>query len=486
MGILGSDTTDQIAGFAQNYYANFRPSAEDIKGLQQILAGAGHNPGPVDGVFGPKTLAALNAWQRQNNLPLTSTYDGTAKRQVDEAMRAISAPSTPNLTGGIAGALSGAPAPAGGAQKVAAGLSGAPAPSAPSPATTKIAEGLAAGAANPPTLAAPTASSNYGAGGVAAAPGTAGPVSSAPAPLPAGRNYAAMSDAELNRIIETEFGALAWYIHVPELVGVIRGAIREGVVDPNVIIGRVTKSEWWVNTVPAVREWTKFVHESGGPSSATVQEAIRRQVTEITKQAQITGVPMTPQRAWDLAVDSLQFGWTGDMVQKNILSDLNWNGAENLQGQVGVTAASLKRVADEYLIPISDGTLEKWTKDILGGVATEDSFRLYVAEQAKSLFPGLASAIDRGITVRQYVSPYQELAARELEMNAEDIDFNDPKWSKPLFLLKDGQPAQMSLAEWQTELRRNPTYGWQKTKAARAEASTFALSLLEDFGQIAR
>lgn len=41
---------------------------EIIRGVQQALVDAGYNPGSVDGISGPRTLAALESFQQQNNI----------------------------------------------------------------------------------------------------------------------------------------------------------------------------------------------------------------------------------------------------------------------------------------------------------------------------------------------------------------------------------------------------------------------------------
>jgi peptidoglycan hydrolase-like protein with peptidoglycan-binding domain len=43
--------------------------------IQRALVKAGFNPGPVDGVNGPKTAAALGAFQKANGLPASGTLD---------------------------------------------------------------------------------------------------------------------------------------------------------------------------------------------------------------------------------------------------------------------------------------------------------------------------------------------------------------------------------------------------------------------------
>lgn len=43
-------------------------TSDIIRGVQQGLTNAGFKPGPVDGISGPRTVAAINDFQNQNNL----------------------------------------------------------------------------------------------------------------------------------------------------------------------------------------------------------------------------------------------------------------------------------------------------------------------------------------------------------------------------------------------------------------------------------
>ena len=53
---------------------------QDVKSMQQALSGAGHDPGPIDGIAGPQTTAALKAYQKAQGL--------SASGQIDDATRA--------------------------------------------------------------------------------------------------------------------------------------------------------------------------------------------------------------------------------------------------------------------------------------------------------------------------------------------------------------------------------------------------------------
>ena len=44
---------------------------EQIKKAQQALSRLGYEPGPADGVYGPRTSAAVKSYQQQEKLPIT-------------------------------------------------------------------------------------------------------------------------------------------------------------------------------------------------------------------------------------------------------------------------------------------------------------------------------------------------------------------------------------------------------------------------------
>jgi peptidoglycan hydrolase-like protein with peptidoglycan-binding domain len=51
---------------------------EDVKRLQQQLKDAGFDVGPVDGIFGPRTEAAVNAFRARHGLPQNGLWDESA------------------------------------------------------------------------------------------------------------------------------------------------------------------------------------------------------------------------------------------------------------------------------------------------------------------------------------------------------------------------------------------------------------------------
>ncbi|MGH7769841.1 MAG: peptidoglycan-binding domain-containing protein [Candidatus Binatia bacterium] len=54
-------------------------SSEDVRRLQQSLRDKGFDPGPINGVMGPKTQQAVRAFQQRQGLNATGTLDAQTR-----------------------------------------------------------------------------------------------------------------------------------------------------------------------------------------------------------------------------------------------------------------------------------------------------------------------------------------------------------------------------------------------------------------------
>ena len=66
----------------------FDQTGEEVKNLQVILAGLGLPTGRSDGYFDEKTVTAVKAFQKLNNLPLTGTVDEATAKAMQERLLA--------------------------------------------------------------------------------------------------------------------------------------------------------------------------------------------------------------------------------------------------------------------------------------------------------------------------------------------------------------------------------------------------------------
>jgi hypothetical protein len=65
----------------------------------------------------------------------------------------------------------------------------------------------------------------------------------------------------------------------------------------------------------------------------------------------------------------------------------------------------LAELAAQYLVPISNGRLEEWTRRVIAGETTVEDYKAYLQKQATSLFPELADEIKSGDDGRRLPGP---------------------------------------------------------------------------------
>jgi hypothetical protein len=294
-----------------------------------------------------------------------------------------------------------------------------------------------------------------------------------PAPKP--------SKMSTTNYIRENYGFLAGFLAIPEVKNVLVNAAR-GKWSPSKLQGAVYATKWWKNTAEVTRQWTAL----NSTDPATANRRLADTKTKISGLAKQAGITLTPQQMSTFALNVNKFGWDEQQVQSAIGDQFHYNPEQAATGQAALTVDKLKEISSAYLVPISDATMNKWGQDVLGGEVDIAAFESYAKEQAKSMFPSLAAALDSGLTIRQYVDPYAEEAARMLEMNPAEIDFMDPKWRKAIDQIdpKTGVRTSMSLSDWGRTLRTDPTYNYDKTNGAREQASQLATRIAERFGAV--
>ena len=248
-----------------------------------------------------------------------------------------------------------------------------------------------------------------------------------------------------------------------------------------------------VSSAPAVPTYTAPPRPSAASLSAA--DFRTRVLTEIPAYAAFLDIPdLVPiiQSRLDNAISPEEFAaqvkqtsWFRTTPERT----RTWMGLyaidpASAERQIDEQAAKVKQAAGAYYVPLADVTAREWSKKVLSGEVPEAAFQQYLKDQAKSMFPPLAAAIDAGVTVEQYADPYKQVAAQTLEVPPEQINFNDPRWSRALMNVdKDGNRTSMTLYDWQALLKTDTSYGYDRTSQARQQAAQMAQQLQETFGR---
>jgi hypothetical protein len=277
--------------------------------------------------------------------------------------------------------------------------------------------------------------------------------------------------------VATQFGYLAVFLGDPEVGPLLKQAANEGWTQQR-LEAELVKTNFWRTTTDSQRRFDALMQQQ--PGQAQQEIAARR--AEVSSLAESIGVRLDAGRLDQIATDSLRFGWAGEQLRDAVTADFDYQGGEG--GLAGQSARQVKELAAQYLVPVSDAMLDRWTEQIVTGAADEESFRVYLVEQAKSLFPGMAGALDKGITVAQYADPYRQIAARELEVAPESIDLTDPRYRKMLDQVDSkGNRVSMTLSESAEYVRSLPE--WQKTRGANEKAASLTENILRTWGAVA-
>ena len=136
------------------------------------------------------------------------------------------------------------------------------------------------------------------------------------------------------------------------------------------------------------------------------------------------------------------------------------------------TVNDLRKLASDYYVPMSDGTLSAMAQ---GGVDSSKlaAFEDHVKETAKGLFPTWAKQIDAGLKPVNLLDPYTQMAQAKLGDGLQPDYATDPKWRAAMTGGSDpatGAPAPMSLNQWNEHIQTDPGFGWDKTPQAINQA----------------
>ena len=265
---------------------------------------------------------------------------------------------------------------------------------------------------------------------------------------------------------------------VPELKGLLNQALATGWTAER-FTAEVQRTNWWRTTAESKRQ--AQVLKAQDPAEYAKQ--LRQKRATLTQLAVQMGASLTRQELDHLSEQALLQGWDSGQLQRYVAAEVNVAGGA-AKGQAAVTVGQLKQMAADYYVPLGDGTLQKWTQQILAGDVPAEAFQSYLVEQAKSRFPQMAASLDKGVTAKQWFQPYQDAAASVLELPPEAVDFSQSRYRDAVFA-KDpntGASSALNLSQYKSWLRRQPAYG--KTAQARESAATFGNRLLEEFGKV--
>jgi len=251
----------------------------------------------------------------------------------------------------------------------------------------------------------------------------------------------------------------------------------------------IQATPYWQSTTESQRSWDVLVARDPGEANKRRLDALTIIDSEISK----LGATLTPLERFELAVYAIRDEWTDEQIRNTIVVKYLTpdrgliSGAA--AGTLGQKMSEVQRLANDFGVHMSAQTAYDWARRLTIGLESEESMYASMTNTAKMLNgrnADLVGALDRGFTVRQYMDPYIQLAADELEINPDTISITDPKWFAPLNVTSEGSDERrsMTMSEWQAHIRQDQSYGYDGTTGAKLEATRLATEIAKSFGAI--
>lgn len=187
-----------------------------------------------------------------------------------------------------------------------------------------------------------------------------------------------------------------------------------------------------------------------------------------------------------------------DQIKAAIISKYDPTTITDPSGVAATVAGGIQDVAGQYFLPMSSQQLAGLVKNALSSASVESIYQTsenavatyteQAKQQAISLYPTLADAITRGVTVQDAASPYASVAQSVLGVDPSTIDWSQQKWRAALNSVdpKTGQAtgSPMSLDQWTKTMMEDPQYGYDHTQMAMDRAASMGDAILATFGKV--
>ena len=148
-------------------------------------------------------------------------------------------------------------------------------------------------------------------------------------------------------------------------------------------------------------------------------------------------------------------------------------GVKNVGGIVGSNLASIRKLASDYNVSLSDADVRKYAIEGLSNKNSLEIAKTKIQNTAKVRYQNLGQYLDQGLTVRDIASQYINKMANVLEINPDTIKLDDRYIDNALSTLPN-------FTDFNKTLRSSPQ--WEYTTNAREEAAGYANKILQDFG----
>jgi hypothetical protein len=286
--------------------------------------------------------------------------------------------------------------------------------------------------------------------------------------------------------------------NVPELKN-IYDAVRnpDGSFNRTVdaIVDMITSSSWYLDNGPTVAANVASRYKFG---EKFYQQKVDQYKITLSGLAVGIGLDVNDPAIADylesLAETSFLNGWDEDYMENQII------GNSDIVGKIsgGAYAAAVDDLAEYGNLmgfTLSQNTIKDYQRRLIGEVtegglrsrATPDQIKKEIRDKQALLYPMFADDFAVGRTLWDVTALQRKKWADLLELNEDDLDWNDPLWKDgKIFTMTDEKTGKIvARPAWDAEKLIKQDERWQYTENATRTYDKWGVGILNKFGMVA-
>lgn len=291
---------------------------------------------------------------------------------------------------------------------------------------------------------------------------------------------------------------------IPELGDLLVKAVDEK-WDEKKFLSSLQLTKWWQSNSAVFRDriiskakYDELKAQGVDVSKSEYGQYLRQKMADVKDRAKkLAGVTLTDEQAQQvvekiyngnldddpLAITRLLVPFISKVTDRYAGTDVTTYGGQALQNYQVLQAIAksngltLKDILPQISAVTTGGDLEK---AVLQGLASGDIDINRVAQNARMVAAQgqpqyVRDLLNQGYDLEQIYAPYKTAMASVLELNADQIDLNDPTLRGAI-----NNKGDMNIFDFKNALRKDSR--WQYTGAAKKEVADSVLKVLQDFG----
>jgi len=237
----------------------------------------------------------------------------------------------------------------------------------------------------------------------------------------------------------------------------------------------ITKKYSWFKDFDADKQIAEIaIAEDLANGTNFYEQKVLKRRGELVEDAKYFGIPFTEEELTEIANKAEYDDFTAAELKTFLRGSSSFDSNQDYDGQAGLFQTNLEEWSARNGLQIPTDSLNNLIKaGAFGDQGIEDMKQQLRKTYLMGTFPGWESEIAAGADPYDLAAPYRASLASVLEINEEDISFDDD-------LLSQAMETKMTITDFKREARKDPR--WDKTENALKTYTDAGTNILQMFG----